>query len=197
QDLQRGFVSEIRQTLQHLADRQLRFVKQHVLTHSGSTALFGFVGAAAVLAGLFWFHVAPSLLVALLLVLTRMTAPVGQMQQAAQQFVHLLAVYEKMQLLQRELACASPEDTIEADVPYPEGAIVFANVTYCPARVGESWEEGESVSGVRALDLNIAEGEFLAVTGASGAGKTIFADLLAGLYPPQSGSIVVGKQTLE
>lgn len=197
QDLQTGFVNEIRQTLRHLADRQLRFVKQHVLTQSGSAALFGLAGAAAVLAGLFWFHVAPSLLVALLLVLTRMTAPVGQIQQAAQQFAHVLAVYEKMRQLQGELAHPGREDAAQSDLPYPEGDIVFANVTYSHARFGDRWAEGESGGGIHALDLNIVESEFLAVTGESGAGKTTFADLLAGLYLPESGSVTIGSQSLE
>ena len=197
QDLQTGFVNEIRQTLRHLADRQLRFVKQHVLTQSGLTALFGLAGAAAVLSGLLWFHVSPSVLVALLLVLTRMTAPVGQIQQAAQQFVHALAVYEKMRQLQGELAHTGREDAPQSDVPYPEGDIVFANVTYSHGRFGDRWAEGERGGGVHALDLNIVEHEFLAVTGASGAGKTTFADLLAGLYAPQSGGIAIETQTLE
>jgi ATP-binding cassette subfamily C protein len=35
------------------------------------------------------------------------------------------------------------------------------------------------------------------VTGPSGSGKTTFADLLVGLYPPQSGSILVGGTALE
>ena len=197
QDLQTGFVNEIRQTLRHLADRQLRFVKQHVVTQSGLAALFGLAGAAAVLAGMLWFHVAPSLLVALLLILTRMTAPVGQIQQAAQQFVHVLAVYEKMRQLQSELAHIAREDAAQSDASYPEGDIIFANVTYSHARFGDRWPEGESVGGIHALDLNIVEGEFLAVTGASGAGKTTFADLLAGLYAPQLGSIAIGTQSLE
>ncbi|HEY2446881.1 MAG TPA: ATP-binding cassette domain-containing protein [Rhizomicrobium sp.] len=194
QDLQAGFINEIGDTLQHLADRQLRFVKQYVLSHSGLTALFGLAGAASVLAGLLWFHISPALLVILLLVLARMTAPIGQIQQAAQQFVHLLGVYEKMRQLQRELSIGARNVTAPPDAPRPQGDIVFANVTYFHARLGDG--ESERVGGLHALSLNIAEGECLGVTGASGAGKTTFADLMAGLYKPQSGSIVVGAEPL-
>ena len=45
--------------------------------------------------------------------------------------------------------------------------------------------------------LTITPSAFLGVTGASGSGKTIFADLLAGLYPPHTGTIRAGGCALE
>ena len=51
--------------------------------------------------------------------------------------------------------------------------------------------------GLRHFHLTVEPGEFIAITGASGAGKTTFADLLAGLYPPQSGQIRAGGKPLE
>ncbi len=47
-----------------------------------------------------------------------------------------------------------------------------------------------------AVDLSIAPGEFVAITGESGAGKTTLLSLLGGLDPVQHGSIVVGDQDL-
>ncbi|KQV05801.1 hypothetical protein ASE03_07965 [Kitasatospora sp. Root187] len=43
-----------------------------------------------------------------------------------------------------------------------------------------------------ALDLALAPGEHLAVVGPSGAGKSTLAALLAGLVPPQQGTVTVG-----
>lgn len=187
QNLQAGFVDEVRNTLQRLSARQIRFGRQQLLGQAGLSTLFGLVGAAAVFAGLLWLNVAPSLLIALLLIVARMTAPVAQVQQATQQFTHLLPVYVKMQELRRELAHASCESAIESDAAYPEGDIVLEHVTCF---------HGETEEILRDFEFTVRQGEFLGVTGASGGGKTTFADLLAGLYPPQSGIIAVGTRIL-
>jgi ATP-binding cassette subfamily C protein len=195
-DLQANFISEIGETLHHLAARQLGFAKQHILSRSLLTLLIGLAGAGTGLVALLWLQIAPSLLIALLLILTRVAAPVGEIQQAAQQFVHLLAVYDNVQRLQHDLLQTAPEDHAQPDVTYPRGDIVFANVTYSHSRLDDT-AALESSGGIHALDLTLHQGEFLSVTGASGVGKTTFADLLVGLYPPQSGCILIGGTPLE
>jgi ATP-binding cassette subfamily C protein len=67
---------------------------------------------------------------------------------------------------------------------------VFDNVAFQHA----ADEEARGVSGVT---ITIAPGEFLGITGPSGAGKTTFADLLTGLYPPQQGRITVAGVPLD
>ena len=47
----------------------------------------------------------------------------------------------------------------------------------------------QAVSAVNGVDLDIAQGEFLAITGRSGSGKTTLLNLLAGLDQPSSGGI--------
>ncbi len=44
------------------------------------------------------------------------------------------------------------------------------------------------------LDLNVFEGEFLALMGPSGSGKTTLLNLIAGLDRPTAGSVVVHGQ---
>lgn len=197
QDLQTAFVRQVHEMLKNLADRQMRFARQQALGQSGLIALFGVMGAAAVCAGLFWLQIAPSVLIAFLLVVTRMTAPVEQIHQAAPQITHLLAVYRKIQLFQRELTLATRTPAIAAEAPYPDGNIIFENVTYQHESLWGASRHESPRGGVRELDLVIKQGEFLGVTGASGVGKTTFADLLVGLYPPQSGEIVVGHRRLD
>lgn len=46
------------------------------------------------------------------------------------------------------------------------------------------------------IDLDIAEGEITAITGASGSGKTTLLSILGGLDRPQSGSVVVAGRDL-
>jgi putative ABC transport system ATP-binding protein len=52
------------------------------------------------------------------------------------------------------------------------------------------------VRAVDGLDLNVARGEFLAVTGVSGSGKSTLLHLLGGLDTPTAGTICVGGQAL-
>jgi ABC-type multidrug transport system fused ATPase/permease subunit len=198
QNLEMDFVEETNQTLGNLAERQINYIKQHVRSQAMIAALSALLGAVLVLAGFGWFHVMPSVLITLLLVATRMIGPVDQIQQGAQQFAHVLSVYEKIKELAGELASVARDSVVPAtSKPLPAGAIVFEGVSFrhSGGEDGASHSLGEP--GLRNLNLTIAPGEFLGVTGASGTGKTTFADLLVGLYPPQEGRIVVGGAVLE
>lgn len=56
---------------------------------------------------------------------------------------------------------------------------------------------GISRNSIQDLNLKIAPGETLALVGPNGAGKTTFVKLLAGLYKPDTGSILVGDTPIE
>jgi ATP-binding cassette subfamily C protein len=80
--------------------------------------------------------------------------------------------------------------------PYPDGDIAFESVSFIHRfPTGAVTDEGTD-GVVRDLNLTIGQGEFLVITGTSGAGKTTLMDLLAGLYRPTSGRIAVGGRTL-
>jgi len=190
QNLEDGFVRETGQTLRQLAERQTSFMRQQAWGRAGLAVLAALLGSALLLTGYGWLHISPAILVALSLVGTRMVGPAGQIQQGAQQFANVLPVYEKMRELEDELAAFAAERPVSG-AAYPEGPISFQHVRYRHAG------EAGGANGLGDFNLTIAPGEFLGVTGASGAGKTTFADLLAGLYPPQAGQIRAGGQGLE
>jgi putative ABC transport system ATP-binding protein len=54
--------------------------------------------------------------------------------------------------------------------------------------------KSEEVTPLRDLDLDVAEGEFLALMGPSGSGKTTLLNLIAGIDRPTSGSIHVAGE---
>lgn len=63
--------------------------------------------------------------------------------------------------------------------------------------VSKTYQKGkETVDVLRELDLEIPEGDFLAIMGPSGSGKTTLLNLLGGLDRPTVGTVTVGDATL-
>ena len=63
--------------------------------------------------------------------------------------------------------------------------------------VVKTYRQGStSVPALAGISLSVAQGEFLAVMGASGSGKSTMLHLIGGLDVPDSGSIAVGGQEL-
>lgn len=56
--------------------------------------------------------------------------------------------------------------------------------------------EGAPVRALRGLDMDMEEGEFIAVMGPSGCGKSTLLNLVAGLDTPTEGSIVLAGESL-
>jgi ATP-binding cassette subfamily C protein len=193
-NLQGSFITEFRDTLRNLTQRQVDFQRQHTKAQLALQALSGFVGGVLVLLGFGLFQVTPATLITLLFVIIRMSGLAGAVQQAGQQFAYALPAYGMIKQLERELVEIPPEHADHGVPPaLVDGPIVFDNVTF----VHDVDDEDGAARGVRGLNLTIIPGEFIGVTGASGTGKTTFADLLVGLSQPQRGRISVAGIPLE
>lgn len=190
QNLQDSFVAEFRSTLHKLTGRQVAFTRQRTNARLAATTLSALVAALAALIGFGVMNVAPSLLIAVLFLLARMNGPAMQIQQGAQQFATSLPAYEKIKELEKELAAASSQDaTAGATADIPDGPIAFRAVGFSYIEENENSTQPPVLCNV---DLTITPGGFVGICGASGVGKTTFADLLVGLFPPQTGEISVG-----
>jgi ATP-binding cassette subfamily C protein len=196
QNLQASFVAEFQERLQDLTHRQIAFVRQGTNSRLAIATLSSFLGAIAVLVGFGVLHTPAPVLITLLLILVRLSAGAGQLQQGAQQLVQSLPAYEKVRELEEELAAAPGEGGLkDAPAEILQGPIAFENVSF--RHTGADDSENASVSGVRDLTVSIADGEFIGITGPSGAGKSTFADLLVGLFPAQTGRILVAGALLD
>ena len=63
--------------------------------------------------------------------------------------------------------------------------------------VAKRYRKGrETIDVLTGIDLDIEDGDFLALMGPSGSGKTTLLNLIGGLDSPTSGAVVVGGQSL-
>jgi ATP-binding cassette subfamily C protein len=189
QNLQAAFVAEFRQSLHEQAQMQVDATRHQTQRRLALTTVSALSAAALVLVGFGLFDIAPPVLIALLLIVTRMVGPIGQAQQSVQQIALALPAFRTVVNLERELAALPGEAlrTPTGDAPV-DGPVVFHDV---------SFRHAGGDGGVARLGLTIRPGELIGVAGPSGAGKTTFADLLVGLFPPQQGRIAVGGKTLD
>jgi ABC-type multidrug transport system fused ATPase/permease subunit len=195
QNQQTSFIAEFRRSLIELTRRQIEYTRQQTNSRLALSTVSAFAGGLLVLVGFGAFQIAPPTLITLLLIIARMSGPVAQIQQGVQMLAHALPVYERVTALEQELAAIPQGQSGNAHaMPVPEGPIVFENVGFRHAADGG---DAGSVRGVRGVSLVIKPGEFVGLTGPSGAGKTTFADLLVGLYPPEEGRIAVAGVALD
>jgi len=194
QNLQATFAKEFTDTLNAMTSRQIAYQRQNTLGRLVYSTLAALVGAIAILVGFGVLNIAPAVLITLLLVIARMSGPTTQIQQGAQQLVFGLPAYEKIRELEVELQVETIQTSLAPAVEIPDGPIVFRNVSFRYPRTEE--RNGDDFTEIKNLDCIIKSGSFIGITGSSGIGKTTFADLLSGLFPPQNGDILVGGVSL-
>jgi ATP-binding cassette subfamily C protein len=132
---------------------------------------------------------APPVLITLLLLFSRLAGPATLVQNCTHEFIRNLSAYEKIKALERDLQPTEPVKVPKAALGASEGPIVFRDVDF-------RHFNREPFDAKRAhlsdINLTIAPGSFTGIAGASGAGKTTFADLLVGLISPSRGEILIG-----
>ncbi|WP_423605575.1 ATP-binding cassette domain-containing protein [Sphingomonas sp. MS122] len=178
------FLDEHHRVQARVRQASIAFARRQARSRLGFGIGSAVLASLVVLLGFGWFGVAPVLLITLLVIFARMSAPAGQLFQAAQVLAFHLPSFETVRGFDIELGEAA--DT-PAPAPPPAGPIALAQVTYRHAG-------GRGVEGVT---LSIPPGSFVGVAGPSGAGKTTLVDLIVGLLVPQAGSIAVGGMILD
>jgi len=185
-------LAHIAQLQRAQAHQMVRFAQQQSRSRAVIALAGAALGAVAVLVGGVAFGIEGPRLLAMLAILARLHGPAVQFQQSAQMLLHTLPTYERIKALEKDLGPeigTGPIASVPA-TPFPPGPVTLEGATYLHAGVGGS------SGGVRELELTLEQGTRVAIIGASGAGKTTFADLLAGLIAPQSGSIRIAGTRL-
>ena len=190
QNLHPEFVARFERDLDIAACQQVAFINRQAAMRVAWSLLGAGVAAVSVVLGVLVLDYPPAILLTLLVVLARLAGPAMQIQSGLQQVAYALPAWEAVQdtLVQLSAGSLSGRAAETAAIP-PGGDIRFERVTYVH-------DGGSEQRGIRDLSLTLGDGEFVAITGPSGAGKTTFADLMAGLLQPQEGQICVGDRAL-
>jgi ATP-binding cassette subfamily C protein len=193
QNLQGSFVEKFRSLMAEGSAKRIEFERQRAIAQAGLTAIPAGIAALVILIGIGVLNAKPALIVGFLLVLGRMAGPVSRIQSYLQQIWHALPAYAAVRRLERDLEEAeTPVETARAAAPIRPAPIRFESVGY----FHREGRETNRQAGLFGIDLTLEPGTFLGVTGPSGAGKTTFADLLVGLYPPDTGRLLIGDEPL-
>jgi ATP-binding cassette subfamily C protein len=194
QNLQGGFVDEFKETLTQAGECRIDFHRQRSRAQVSLTAAAAALGGLALLVGIGFSEATPTALIAFLIILTRMNGPVAILQNSAQYIAHSLPAYRKIKNFEAELCrYQEPDDVQAVSTPRLRGDVKFEDVRF----VHRDAQGANVAGGLLGINLLIEQGSFVGITGPSGAGKTTLADLLVGLYPPQSGIVAIGGKALE
>ncbi|MCW3038814.1 MAG: transporter ATP-binding protein, partial [Solirubrobacterales bacterium] len=191
----RAFAQEPRH-LRVFAERNQRNREANLTTVRLNAAYFPvveFVSAAATVGILIYGgrqavdgDVSIGVLVGFLAALNGFFDPIGQLSQVYTTYQSGMAALDKIfELLDEEPALSDRADAV--DLPSPlRGEIVFDRVSF-----GYRTEDEGFKLALADVDLTIPPGQTVALVGATGAGKSTFAKLVARFYDPTSGAITV------
>jgi ABC-type multidrug transport system fused ATPase/permease subunit len=168
-----------------LANRRAYFRMQAASRHAATT-LIALAGAAAILVGALVLRLDAAVLIVLVLILSRMAAPALLAQQSAQQIAHCLPAFAAARALDAECGLRPRSRATPPARPGRGPSLRFERVTFLHPSA-----DAMRARGVRQVSVTIPAGALIGIGGRSGAGKTSFVDLAAGLLTPAEGTIDV------
>jgi len=179
------FLAEYRASLARQQDVIVRFAGD--LASARQFAAFGAAVAAVLIlfAGVRLLHVPFAILIPSLVLFARTVAPAQTLQQSAQYIAAYSAAFAAV--VQR----LGPLDEPGA------GAGMAEPLEWRELRLEEASVRHASDLGLSEVSLTLRRGDWIGVSGASGAGKTTLVDLVAGLLAPTSGRVLVDGRALD
>ncbi|MEO7654583.1 MAG: ABC transporter ATP-binding protein, partial [Sphingomicrobium sp.] len=185
------FLEEYGSSLAGLAGAMVMYGRD--LAASRQIMAFSTAVAAVLLlfAGARIFDLPFPILAASLVLFARMAAPAVSLLQSAQQALAYGPAFTAIESRLGPLVdCPRPPS--HADAARGPEPLDWSQI----ALVGAGYRH-DSGGGIDGVTLEVGRGEWLGLRGPSAAGKTTFADLIAGLLPPQRGTINIDGALLE
>lgn len=174
------FLAEYRASLANLVTHGVALARDSARMRAAAGVASAFAASLLLIVGVWLLGLTFTLLVPLLILFARMSGPAQALQQnvqwAAAAAPSFAAVEQRLGPLQRG-------GNIERKVRRP--------IAWKSLRLDGVRYEHQPGLGVRNASLMLRRGEWLAVSGESGAGKTTLIDIVAGLVPPRSGGLLL------
>ena len=146
------------------------------------------VGARLVASG----HLTTGALIAFILYLDLFFSPIQQLSQVFDSWQQTRVSVERVGELMA-LETLTPEATHPVTPARLRGAVRLDSVhfAYPTGRLGIAATGAPAIEALRGIDLEIGPGEFVALVGETGAGKSTVVKLLARFYDPTAGAVLV------
>ena len=187
---------------QHYADDYIAegaAIRQRTVAYSSAQIVRGqifqittlVVAGGLALVGFTVLHTPSAVLSAMLLLLARLSGPALQLTQGAQSLAAMLPAVGNLLAIERDLFTVGPTSLPAAPPvarPQEPAAIALRHVSYA--------HDAAYDAVLHDINLEIASGEFVAMVGASGGGKTTLADIITGLLLPSTGTLLVDGQPI-
>jgi PrtD family type I secretion system ABC transporter len=128
--------------------------------------------------------ISPSVLIAVMMITMRALGPIDAVIASWSSYANVFAAYQRLD----SLILAVADTARKISLPPPSGDITVENLI--------ATGPGSDRIIVNDVSFVLREGRVLGVVGASGAGKSSLARLLAGVWQPRRGSITIGAHEL-
>lgn len=181
----------IREFIHHSEEAEQRKIGYVML--SSRTALFNSIGSVILLSIYVYIGIEiagadAATLLALIYIFSRLIPKISSLQTIYQSLLLSLPALASVTRLRAE--CEQNRENLDRE----NGAVLPLNQSVRLQDISFNYGEGEVLSGI---NLEIAAGSLVCLTGDSGSGKTTLADLVLGLLKPAGGRIFIDGQILD
>lgn len=179
------FLGEYRASLMNVVAVWMGIARDSALLRASGGVAAAVAASVLLLIGVQLFHLPFALLLPLLILFARMSGPAQSFQQSLQSAAVAASAFAAVEarIGPLPLAIDVPSRTRR---PLHWREVELADVRY----------EHSPATGLQSASLRLQAGQWIGIGGESGAGKTTLLDVIAGLLPPDSGSIRVDSQPL-
>jgi ATP-binding cassette subfamily C protein len=180
-----AFLAEYRRVLAGAAGQFTQFARDYSTAQQAAALGAALVAAVLLLVGVRMLALPFPVLVASLVLFARMSGPAQLLQNSA---IRAAAYAPAFAAIEQRLG------PLDWSVPAPAAG---ESLDWNKLELADAAFEHQSGLGLKSASIELERGAWLGIRGASGAGKTTLIDLVAGLLPPQTGSILVDGRPLD
>jgi ATP-binding cassette subfamily C protein len=180
-----AFLAEYRSSLSRSADQMVHFARDYSVAQQLASLGAALVAAVLLLVGVRVLTLPFPVLVTSLVVFARMSGPAQQLQNSLVRTAAFAPAFAAIERRLGPLDWTVPQERPHA--PFEWGQLAFGHVR----------REHQPGLGLTDASLRLGIGDWLGISGASGAGKTTLVDLAAGLLEPEAGAVTLDGRPLE